>query len=76
MNILTELVSGTHHEASIKPYKCSRDGTGAFRALSQHNLGNNHFEAIAEKADGILNRMPWTGKSSRYSFSTKSKSDL
>jgi len=30
MKILTELVSGTHHEASIKPYKRSRDGRGAF----------------------------------------------
>jgi len=65
MNILTELVSGTHHEASIKPYKRARDGRGAFSALSQHNLGNNRFEAIAEKAEGVLNRMPWTGKSAR-----------
>jgi len=51
MNILTELVSGTHHEAPIKPYKRARDGRGAFLALSQHNLGNNRFGALS-----------WTGR--------------
>jgi hypothetical protein len=50
----------------IKPYKKSRDGRGAFRALYNHLLGPNNVDNMAGTAEKALANLVYQGQSTRY----------
>ena len=66
LNILVHVLKGTSFEVSIQPFKRTRDGRGAFMALTKHNLGTNRWENVLERADHIVSNMVWNGRSNRY----------
>ncbi len=64
--LLQEVLAGTQHMSSIKPFQARRDGRGAFEALKLHNMGNSKWEKVCEVAEALVTQRVWDGRNSRF----------
>ena len=66
--LLQEVLAGTQHMSSIKPFQSKRNGRGAYEALTLHNLGNSKWEKVVQTAETWVSTRTWDGRNSRYTL--------
>jgi hypothetical protein len=60
---LEEATRTTAYAASIKPFQRTKDGRGAFQALTNQYAGQDKWEAELKKQDDLLHTREWKGQS-------------
>ena len=68
LQILVELVTNTNHAASVELYLRTRDGRGAYLALTRQSTGNSIFQTLMDAAETFVLQLPWNKKNQRYSL--------
>ena len=66
--LLQEVLAGTQHMSSIKPFQRQRNGRGAYEALQLHNMGNSKWEKVVEAAETWVGSRTWDGRNARYAL--------
>ena len=61
--LLEEATLSTQYAASIKPFQRSRDGKGAWKALTSQYAGKDKWEAEVKKQEQLLHTCIWKGQS-------------
>ena len=61
--LLEEATWSTPYAASIKPFQRSRDGEGAWKALTSQYAGKDKWEAEIKKQEQLLHTRIWKGQS-------------
>ena len=59
---LEEATRGTSYAASIKPFQRSKNGCGAWVALTNQNAGRDKWEAQIKHQDDLLHTRVWKGQ--------------
>jgi hypothetical protein len=65
-NVYYKLDEATHttaYAASIKPFQRTKNGRGAFQALTNQYAGQDKWEAELKKQDDLLHTREWKGQS-------------
>ena len=60
---LEEATCGTSYAVSIKPFQGSKNGHGAWVALTNQYAGRDKWEAEIKPKDDLLNTRVWKGQS-------------
>jgi hypothetical protein len=60
---LEEATRTTAYAASIKPFQRTKNGRGAFQALTNQYAGQDKWEAELKKQDDLLHTREWKGQS-------------
>jgi hypothetical protein len=60
---LEEATRTTPYAASIKPFQRTKDGRGAFQALTNQYAGKDKWEQELKKQDDLLHTQEWRGQS-------------
>ena len=68
LQVIVEMTKDTVHASSVKPHVASRNGRGAYFALTQHNMGNSKFQDLVDCAEQLVLSRIWNGKNQRYSL--------
>ena len=66
--LLQEVLAGTQHMSSIKPFQRLCNGCGAYEALKLHNMGNSKWEKVVEAAETWVSSRTWDGRNARYAL--------
>ena len=61
--LLEEATQGTQYAASIKPFQRTKDGNGAWRALTSQYAGKDKWEAEIKNQEQLLHTCVWKGQS-------------
>ena len=59
---LEEATRGTTYAASIKPFQHTKDGRGAWTALTNQYAGKDKWESEIKKQDNLLHMQVWKGQ--------------
>ena len=60
---MEEATQGTQYAASIKPFQRTKDGNGAWKALTSQYAGKDKWEAEIKKQEQLLHTHIWKGQS-------------
>ena len=61
--LMEEATQGSQYAASIKPYQRTKDGNGAWKALTSQYAGKDKWEAEIKKQEQLLHTHVWKGQS-------------
>ena len=59
--LLEEVTRGTLYAASLKPFQQTKDGNGAWKALTSQYAGKDKWEAKIKKQEQLLHTCVWKG---------------
>ena len=59
--LLEEVTRGTLNAASLKPFQQTKDGNGAWKALTSQYAGKDKWEAKIKKQEQLLHSCVWKG---------------
>ena len=66
--IISDIVAGSSHEASIKAHRRARDGRAAYLALQLHNMGSSKWDRIIDECENYLLKREWNGRNYRFTL--------
>ena len=66
--VISDIIAGSSHEASIKAHRRARDGRAAYLALQLHNMGSSKWDRIIDDCENYLLKREWNGRNYRFTL--------